>query len=216
MSDISLDRWVIANEWESKYWDLEVYLDVHQIQTQYTFAYYMGLFNYRTTPNIHVFDLQGKSILDVGGGPYSILLKCINYKKAKIIDPCKFPEWIYQRYKSKNIEFENIMAENMNESGYDEVWIYNVLEHVYKPDIIVKNALKAGKIVRIFEWLTEGGHIGHPQTLTKDKLDLWFDSNGIEEKSENLEEFWLNNPKILKHTIKNFPFYYGVFNNKTI
>ncbi|MGA1048491.1 MAG: hypothetical protein ACO3UU_10790, partial [Minisyncoccia bacterium] len=113
MSDISLDRWLIANEWESKYWDLEVYLDVHQIQTQYTFAYYMGLFNYRTTPNIHVFDLQGKSILDVGGGPYSILLKCINYKKAKIIDPCKFPEWIYQRYKSKNIEFENIMAENM-------------------------------------------------------------------------------------------------------
>jgi hypothetical protein len=57
--------------------------------------------------------------------------------------------------------------------GYDEAWIYNCLQHTDDPDQIIKNALKAAKTLRIFEWVDIPPHDGHPVELTKEKLDEW-------------------------------------------
>jgi hypothetical protein len=135
-------------------------------QKHYVYAKYMGL------EQVHYsFDVNNKSILDIGGGPTSMLLKTVNLKKGKVCDPLNFPNWIYERYNIKNIEYQLIEGEEVNEQGWDEVWIYNCLQHTNDPAAIIKNALRAAKILRIFEWVDIPPHEGHPQMITKEFLD---------------------------------------------
>jgi len=44
--------------------------------------------------------------------------------------------------------------------------------------LILHNALQAGKIVRIFEWIDIPAHEGHPHELTRKNLDLWLGTKG--------------------------------------
>ncbi len=94
-------------------------------------------------------------------------------------------------------------AENIKPGDvYDEVWIYNVLQHTMNPKKIIKNAVASGKLVRIFEWLNTPPHEGHPQTLRADKLDKWLGGKG--RVAELDREEWGG-----FHTA-----YYGVFSTK--
>lgn len=135
-------------------------------QKHYVYARFMEL------PQVHFsFDAQNKSILDIGGGPTSMLLKCINLKKGKVIDPIDYPEWTKLRYADHNIDVEVLPGERVNEQGWDEVWIYNCLQHVEDVQKIIDNAKKAAKVLRIFEWIDTPPHDGHPIELTKEYLD---------------------------------------------
>jgi hypothetical protein len=142
-------------------------------QKHYVYAKYMGL-----TSEHFSFNVKNKSILDIGGGPTSMLLKAKNLKKGKVCDPLNYPEWTYMRYKIKNIEYQLIKGEDVNESNWDEVWIYNCLQHTDDPDKIIKNALKAAPILRIFEWVDVPAHEGHPQEITSNFLDTSIGSKG--------------------------------------
>lgn len=116
-------------------------------------------------------DAQNKSVLDIGGGPSSMLLKCINLKKGKVCDPLEYPLWTKYRYISCNIELEVISGESINEKGFDEVWIYNCLQHVDSVEKIIENAKRAAPVLRMFEWIDIPPYPGHPQMLTKKYLD---------------------------------------------
>jgi hypothetical protein len=61
---------------------------------------------------------------------------------------------------------------------FDEVWIYNCLQHTIDPEKILANARASAKIIRIFEWIDEPISIGHPQLLTQEKLDKWLGGVG--------------------------------------
>lgn len=147
---------------------------------QLFYARQMGLV--MSHDNVHSpfgFDVRGKKILDIGGGPVSLLLKCRNLAKgSKVVDPCEYPYWVKLRYASAGIDYQRMPAEKINEEGYDEVWIYNVLQHVEDPELIIKNALKAGKVLRIFEWVDIPPHEGHPHMLTEEKLNEWIGKAG--------------------------------------
>jgi hypothetical protein len=82
-----------------------------------------------------------------------------------------------ERYKEHGIEYIKKGGEEVNEKDYDEVWIYNCLQHTQDPEKIIQNAKRAGKRLRIFEWLAPSG-IGHPQALTKENLDKWIGQKG--------------------------------------
>ncbi len=125
------------------------------------------------------FDMQGKKILDVGGGPVSLLLKCRNLGGGKVVDPCPYPEWTRDRYAAAGIAYARMPAEQMDESGWDEAWIYNVLQHVQDPEVIVRNARRAAKVVRLFEWVDVPPHEGHPHTLTAEALSKWLGGPGV-------------------------------------
>lgn len=150
---------------ESNYWN-DCTNTFDEDQKHYVYAKYMGLESQHFSFNVY-----NKTILDIGGGPTSMLLKTINLKKGKVCDPLNFPNWIYERYNIKNIEYQLINGEEVNEQGWDEVWIYNCLQHTYDPSLIIKNALKAAKTLRIFEWIDIPPHEGHPQMITKELLD---------------------------------------------
>jgi hypothetical protein len=117
------------------------------------------------------FDAGGKRILDIGGGPSSMLLKCTNLKSGKVIDPIAYPEWTKTRYASHAIEVAVEDGEDAFETGWDEVWIYNCLQHAHSVEKIIENAKRAAPVLRIFEWIDIPPHDGHPIELTKKLLD---------------------------------------------
>lgn len=157
---------------------------------QLVYAKRMGLKVYSKLGKFPLIDLQGKSVLDIGGGPVSMLLKCENLKRGVVIDPCNYPKWIDERYKEAYIVYKRMKGEDIGKDIesiiiYDEVWIYNVLQHVDDPRLIIENAKKISKIIRIFEWIDNGVSPGHPHDLKENLLNEWLGGNG---KVEQLNE----------------------------
>lgn len=125
------------------------------------------------------YDLGGKSVLDVGGGPVSMLLKGINRgEECAVLDPCEYPHWVSARYMEAEITYYRQPAEEMVQGGWDEVWIYNVLQHTQNPEEIIRRAKLAAPRLRIFEWIDTPASPGHPHTLTRVKLNSWIGGLG--------------------------------------
>jgi hypothetical protein len=143
-------------------------------QKHYVYARFMGLKRVG-----YSFDVAGARIIDIGGGPTSMLLKTINLApRSLVVDPLDYPMWTYDRYSTKGIDSMICRGEDIYEEGYDEAWIYNCLQHTDDPELIIQNALRAAKTLRIFEWVDIPPHEGHPIELTKEKLDRWIGREG--------------------------------------
>ena len=141
---------------------------------QYVYARLMGLkmVDWRL-------DVEHKRILDIGGGPTALLLKTVNLAGGRVCDPIQYPDWVYARYSAKNIGYVVRRGEDLDESGWDEVWIYNVLQHTIDPKKILQNALRAAPVLRLFEWLDFPPHPGHPWMLTEADMTRWLGRKGL-------------------------------------
>lgn len=151
---------------------------------QLEYALRMGLVPESRNGQWPIFDLGGRSVLDVGGGPVSLLLKTVNRGKAMVLDPCEYPAWVGHRYGQAGIGYTHQPGETPLPQGYDEVWIYNVLQHTEDPEQIVANAVAAAPVVRLFEWINIPAHEGHPHMLQADLLDRWLNSEGTIERMD--------------------------------
>lgn len=157
---------------------------------QLTYAQRMGLQRVNTDGHWPVYNVRGQSVLDLGGGPVSMLLKCVNLGRATVVDPCAYPSWIGDRYAVAGVEYDRSPAEDFaipdGENMYDECWIYNVLQHVQDPRQVVHNAMQSAKLVRIFEWIDLPPHLGHPHELKAFDLSRWLGAYGtVEQMNEN-------------------------------
>ncbi len=153
---------------------------------QTVYARKMGLRFEHDGKSPFVIDCGEKSIVDIGGGPYSMLLFCRNVK-GTVIDPCEYPEWVEARYRHAGIELETTAGETALLGIFNEAWIYNCLQHVQDPVEIIANARRAAKLIRIFEWINTGTSPGHPHNLTADKLDEWLGGEGKVEYLDDRE-----------------------------
>lgn len=196
-----MNQWDKAQKFEKEWW-LACQNTFGEETKQFLYAHRMGLTTFHDGKSPFNFDMKGKSVLDIGGGPTSLLLKCHNVK-GKVIDPCEFPGWVWDRYQLAGIEYEQIKAEEMKEKGYDECWIYNCLQHCENPEKVIKNARKAGKLIRIFEWIETEANEGHPHILTEKKLNKWLGGNGKVEELKGQNTCWGKA-------------YYGIFTKKKI
>lgn len=166
---------------------------------QLTYAYKMGLTCYSNNGKWPCYDLNRKSVLDIGGGPVSILLKCENRSRyCMVMDPCEYPGWVEGRYQQSGVDYIRQKGEEEILGFWDEVWIYNVLQHTEDPAQIIKNAKTVAPILRIFEWIDLPAHEGHPQELKEDLLNEWIGGIGT---TEHLNENGCYGKA-----------YYGVFN----
>jgi len=185
-----------SQEWEKNWWG--TCQNTYGEETkQIVYAQKMGLevYNDGSSPfNIRT----NKKIMDIGGGPVSMLLK--TKTKGIVIDPCDYPSWVAKRYRCAGIHYCKIKGEDYAPLGIDvdEVWIYNVLQHVENPEKIINKARKAAPIIRLFEWINIGIDEGHPHTLTRENLDKWLGGYGRTE--------FLNESGCIGEC------YYGVFN----
>lgn len=117
------------------------------------------------------FDLRTKSVIDIGAGPWSMLLRSYNAKWRIAVDPIDWPPSVRRRYAAYNIEFIQKGGEDIGDLPVaDEVWLYNCLQHVTDPMLVLENAKKIGRKIRIFEWLHIPTDICHPHLLTPEML----------------------------------------------
>lgn len=194
------DFWEKAQKWETDWWGdcLNTY---GEEEKQIVYAIKMGLKWFHNGKSPYNIDLAGKSVLDIGGCASSLLLKCVNRGVAIVADPLPIPDWCRERYAEGRIEFIQRPGEELGTLKslplFDEVWIYNVLQHTDDPALICKNARKLGKIVRVFEWVDTHTNEGHPHELTEKKLNEWLGGQG---KTE-----------ILNHNTLRGKCYYGIF-----
>lgn len=142
-------------------------------QKHYIYARYMGLKQVG-----YSFDVGGAKIIDIGGGPTSMLLKTINLGGGLVVDPIEYPKWTYGRYGAMGIDCLVFRGEDVIEEGFNEAWIYNCLQHTDDPEKIIQNAFNSAKTLRIFEWVDVPPHDGHPIELTSAKLDEWIGKAG--------------------------------------
>jgi len=172
-----MDTWNTAQEWERDWWGdcLNVY---GEEMKQLLYANRMGLRTFHDGRSPFNFDLCGVDILDIGGGPTSILLKCVNRGRCKVIDPLVVPDWVVARYGLAEIELEQVQAEQMTEAGWDEAWIYNVLQHTRNPAVVIRRAQQAAKTIRLFEWIDTPTNEGHPHALSEALLNKCLGGEG--------------------------------------
>lgn len=167
-----------AQRWESEWWGSCVNTFGEEAK-QLVYAPRMGLENRPQAGRWPVYDLAGRSVLDIGGGPCSMLLKTINGGPNLVVaDPLPYPAWTRERYAAHGINRILVRGEDVAsiDLRFNEVWIYNCLQHVDDPALIVSNARRAlfpGGVLRVFEWIDTPTNVGHPQSLTAAELDLW-------------------------------------------
>jgi len=183
-------------EWEREWWG-NCCNTYGEEEKQLVYARKMGLAFFHNGKSPYNIDMKGAAVLDIGGGPCSLLLKCVNVT-GMVIDPCGFPEWTYNRYREAGILYRREHGEDWLLSDQsDEAWIYNVLQHTDDPEKVIVNMRRASKLIRIFEWIDTPTNIGHPHTLTEEKLNEWLGGEG---KVEVIKEGGCNGKA-----------YYGVF-----
>jgi hypothetical protein len=124
----------------------------------------------------------GGLVIDIGGGPASMLLKCrrINGEiLGHVWDPLPYPTWTRARYQAHGIAVARHRGEELTISdAWDEAWIYNCLQHTDDPALVVRNALRAAPVLRIAEWIDIPPHDGHPHMLTAALLQQWTGAEG--------------------------------------
>ena len=175
---MSNQLWEESQQFESAFWGNCCNTYVEE-QKQHTYAQYMGLKLQQAGPCGLGYDMGGKAVIDLGAGPTSMLLKCINVK-GTVVDPCTFPDWVYRRYSYAGLQSLIMPAEEVSRSSreFDEAWIYNVLQHTKEPWTIIEQCKKHSKSLRIFEWIDFPAYEGHPHALTKEGLESWIGQQG--------------------------------------
>lgn len=184
-----MSDWITDQKWEQEWWD-GCFNSYDEETKQIAFARQMGI---RFTPDEkrhHRINLSGMNVVDIGGGPASLLLKSFGAESLCVIDPCDYPEWVRARYQAKGIVWIRIRAEDINISQRaDEVWIYNCLQHVESPAKVLANAYAISKVIRICEPVWTRITPGHPQTFTPEWLDAHLLGHG---KVENVQDGVIN------------------------
>lgn len=169
-------------------------------QKQLVYAQRMGLLARWDGAHPPYFDMEGRSVVDIGGGPVSLLLKCENLAWGTVVDPAPYPEWVLARYQAAGIGYRKEEAEDLAALNANEAWIYNVLQHVRDPKLVIERALATARIVRIFEWIEIDPYPGHPHRLDREQLDEWLGAPGF---VATLDESGAHGTA-----------YYGVFNSR--
>jgi hypothetical protein len=167
MNGISLERWQQAQVAEAKYHKdpLDKLLSNYKESYRQYFKW-LGIEH----------NLNGKKIIEIGCANIPALHFCTNYTGV-IIEP--LPSDILQSLvKDMPVTLIKDPAEYVDLSGYDEVWLFNVLQHVIDPKLLVENMKKIAKCIRYFEPVNMGTCVHHPHGFTMDDfIELFGEAN---------------------------------------
>jgi hypothetical protein len=169
-------------------WHLQQQFNTYSEETkQYIYASKMGLDPHKTIHYTQVgWDFKTKTVLDIGGGEQSMLLKAKASKRV-VVDPLDCPNWAKMRYQEAGIEFLRIKAEDIKfEEPFNIGIIYNCLQHTENPQKIIQNMKACCEIIHLFEWIETGTGDGHIHNLTEQGLNEWLGGYG---KVEQLNQY---------------------------
>lgn len=162
---ISLDRWEQAQTGEKRFHiaePVETSYENYKLAYSYYFKY-LGIDK----------DLKGKSIIEIGPGRISSLLFCENRGKSYIIEPTVY-EGIDHLYQDPELILVRERAEDFHFPLVDEVWMFNLLQHVQDPDFLISKCKKNSKIIRFFEPVDLPTDNEHPFSFSRDDFYSYF------------------------------------------
>lgn len=141
----------------------------------------MGFQCITTGRSAHAFDGAGRSFVDFGGGPTSVLLKFTNALERVVVDPAPLPPWVKDRYETAGVRLIQLAAEDIADQpkvGWltepsDVGLLYNCLQHTRDPEKVVRNLMAVAREVKIFEWIDIPPHPGHPHQIRAEDLERW-------------------------------------------
>jgi len=197
-------RWAEAQKHEADYWGNCLGMRAWgEFVKQEMYGREMGLFeeygkDEKGNDLLGELDVRGRNVLDIGGGPVSMTLRCINAGRLFVADPLSWPASALRRYANYGIKFIQCPAEELPEPGdkglFDEVWMYNVLQHVDDPQKVMQNAIRhiaPGGKFRIFEWIYIKADKCHPHVLSPEMLlEGLTGLRVLSARTPRLKEFW--------------------------
>lgn len=191
-------NWQIANIHESEHWKkFTAEADTIAVaQPQYMDSLFINS-DYFDSRDLSL-NFRGLKVLDVGGGPSSILLRSNKnhselhdgFSEGVVIDPVKISEHQKLRYEYFGVRFIQDMAENItkyySENYFDECFIYNCLQHVEDPIRILDGITKVSKKIRIAEPIHIPTDKCHLHTFTEEYFANYFDNDKWEIEMQNI------------------------------
>lgn len=146
LTAISRERWAVAQEAEAAFWAAEDRVPLcRNLDALYRRALALD-------------DATGATVLDLGGGPYPIAsLLDLPVAACTVVDPLPFTDGL-PRWQGR--------AEDYVGPSVDEVWGYNVLQHVTDPAAVIATAKRhARRRVRWFDWVETPIEDHHPHRI---------------------------------------------------
>jgi len=118
-------------------------------------------------------DLKNKTILEIGPARIAALLYCNNYGPSYIVEPTIYED-SEELYGDKKITFIREIYEDCESPKVDEIWLFNVLQHIIDPDLFVEKCKKNAKIIRFFEPINTPIEVHHPHSFSFDDYKKYF------------------------------------------
>ena len=190
--------WEEAQGWEREWWG-DCCWTFREEQKQLTYAERMGLVAVVDDGRWPIYDMRGRTVIDMGGGPVSILLKTRSLRSGLVVDPCPYPAWVINRYNIHGIlhadkrgeDFDGLQLDNfggacgLTDLRFDEGWLYNCLQHTDDPERVVRNLRNAAKVIRVFEWIDSEVNMAHPNAISAGDLNRWLNAVGMIEEIDD-------------------------------
>lgn len=129
------------------------------------------------------FDLEGKSIVEVGCGGYPAVSFCENVH-GTIIEPLWFDS-----LQSLGIPWMRAAVEDIETLPRgDECWIYNALQHVRDPELFIAKCKEMASVIRFFEPVDYPVCLYHPHTFSQSDFERWF--GDVKRYTDRLPQFF--------------------------
>lgn len=163
---ITIDRWLQAQKGEKEHHEADT-VDNSYEHYKKAYEYY---FKYLGMDK----DLDGRSVVEIGPGRIAGLLFCKNYGNSYVLEPTEYDGIAHLYAHKPNLTRIGRRAEDWVFPNVDEVWLFNVLQHVQDPDILIAKCKEASKVIRFFEPVDLPTNLEHPFTFSVEDFRRYF------------------------------------------
>lgn len=174
MTAISEARWLEAQRYEAEYWEREA-KDAEKLGADIRNGSHFtaGVLDIRAET------VSGLSVLDIAAGPHPLAEFCafdyceVEFNRCVALDPGNYPE-------NSFVERVYARAEGWRGGQFDEVWGYNVLQHVVDPSEVMATARACAlKTIRWFDVVDTAIYPVHPHSIKADWLRCEMSKEGF-------------------------------------
>src|SRR5688572_6402916 len=172
-SPITDARWQLAQKAEADYWRQEA-KNPEKLQRDIADGHHFtaGVLDIRPLSLLHA-----SSVLDIAGGPYPIGAELVEggwLNRYAVLDPAEYVDALI------GIERIRAKAEGWDGGRFDEVFGYNVLQHVVDPAAVMATARRCAiYTVRWFDVVDTPVYPVHPHSISADWLRAELSRDGF-------------------------------------
>ena len=117
-------------------------------------------------------DQHGKTVLEIGPADFPALAYCQNYQGI-VIEPMQ-SDCLSLICETRDIQIINSPVEEADLPSADSCWIFNVLQHVIDPELLIAKCKEVSQVIRFFEPVDYGTCEYHPHTFSQRDFARWF------------------------------------------